>query len=134
MSKTKLKVEYDFDFCLIGIVCSEKDFRFCWMLNNQLGWKLAKADDHISGVGNHSFFILNDEEQMRDYYLIVNKSDSGKLLVEEHKHTDYFIIIKGEITNEEKKYFAEQIKTLNSVSASYLIDADALKSKQNLIF
>jgi hypothetical protein len=92
MSKTKLQVEYDFDFCLIGIVCSEKDFRFCWMLNNQLGWKLAKTDDHISGVGNHSIFTFSEEELMRDYYLIVNKSDSGKLLIDEHQHTDYFII------------------------------------------
>jgi hypothetical protein len=134
MSKTKLQVEYDFDFCLIGIVCSEKDFRFCWMLNNQLGWKLAKTEEHTSGVGNHSIFTFSEEELMRDYYLIVNKSDSGKLLVEEHQHTDYFIIIKGEITDEEKKYFAEQIKKLTSVSASYLMDATTLKSKQNLIF
>jgi hypothetical protein len=134
MFKTKLKVAYDFDFCLIGVVCSEKDFRLCWMLNNHLGLKLAKTDDHVSGAGSHSFFVLNDEELMRDYYLIANKSDSGKLLVEEHQHTGYFIIIKGEITEDEKKYFAEQIKKLDSVSASYLIDADMLKSKHNLIF
>jgi len=134
MSKTKLQVEYDFDFCLIGVVCSEKDFRLCWMLNNQLGWKLAKTDDHVSGVGNHSVFAFSDEELMRDYYLIVNKSDSGKLLIDEHQHTGYFIIIKGEITDEEKRYFAEQIKKLSSVSASYMIDTDTLKSKQNLIF
>ena len=134
MSKTKLKVEYDFDFCLIGIVCSEKDFRLCWMLNNQLGWKLAKTDDHVSSAGNHPVFSFSDEELMRDYYLIVNKSDTGKLLIDEHQHTDYFIIIKGEITDEEKKYFAEQIKKLGSVSASYMIYADTLKSEQNLIF
>jgi hypothetical protein len=134
MSKTKLKVEYDFDFCLIGVVSSEKDFRLCWLLNTGVGLKLAKTDDHISGAGNHSLFTYSDENLMREYYLIINKSDSGKLLMEEHQHTGYFIIIKGELTDEEKKYFAEQIKKLNSVSASYLIDAGTLKSKHNLIF
>ncbi len=134
MAKTKLKIEYDYDFCLIGIVSSEKDFRFCWMLNNQLGQKFAKTEDHESAAGNHSLYSYNDENTMQEYYLIVNKADSGKLLLEEHQHTDYFIIIKGEITDEEKKYFAEQIKKLNSVSASYLIDAESLKSKHNLIF
>jgi hypothetical protein len=133
MVKTKLQVEYDFDFCLIGIVCSEKDFRLCWMLNNQSGWKMAKTEDHASSAGNHSLFMFSEEELMREFYLIVNKSDSGKLLVEEHQHTDYFVIIKGEISDEEKKYFAEQIKKLGNVSAAYLIDAGALKSKQNLI-
>jgi hypothetical protein len=134
MSKTRLKVEYDFDFCLIGIVCSEKDFRLCWMLNNQLGLKLAKMEDHTSGSGKHALFSFPDEALMREHYLVGNKTDTGKLLLEEHQHTDYFIIIKGEITDEEKKYFAEQIKKLSSVSASYMIDADTLKSKQNLIF
>ncbi len=134
MAKTRLKIEYDYDFCLIGIVSSEKDFRFCWMLNNQLGQRFAKVEDHESGAGNHSNYSFNDENNMREYYLVVNKSDTGKLLLEEHQHTDYFIIIKGEISDEEKKYFAEQIKKLNAVSASYLIDAESLKSKHNLIF
>jgi hypothetical protein len=134
MSKTRLKIEYDFDFCLIGIVCSEKDFRLSWMLNNQLAIKLAKMEDHVSGVGNHALSSFIEEDLMREYYLVTNKGDAGKLLLEEHQHTDYFIIVKGEITDDEKKYFAEQIKKLSSVSASYIIDVETLKSKQNLIF
>lgn len=134
MSKTRLKVEYDFDFCLIGIVCSEKDFRLCWMLNNQVGLKLAKMEDYTSGAGKHSLFSFIEEDLMREHHLVANKADGGKLLLEEHQHTDYFIIVKGEINDEEKKYFAEQIKKLNTVSASYIIDVETLKSKQNLIF
>jgi len=134
MSKTKLNVEYDFDFCLIGIVCSEKDFRLCWMLNNQFGLKLAKMENHTSGVGMHSLFSFADEHLMREYHLIVNKADTGKLLLEEHQHTDHFLLMKGEMDDEEKKYFAEQIKKINTVSAAYIIDVETLKSKQNLIF
>lgn len=91
-------------------------------------------EDHTSGAGKHALFSFSDEDLMRGCYLFDNKADTGKLLLEEHQHTDYFIIIKGEMTDEEKKYFAEQIKKLNSVSASYIIDVEALKSKQNLIF
>jgi len=134
MAKTRLKIEYDFTFCLIGIVCSEKDFRLCWMLNNQLGLKLVKTEDYTLGLSKHSLFSFHDEDMMRDYYLIANKSFTSSLLLEEHQHTDYFILIKGELTDEEKKYFAEQIKKLSNVSASYLIDAETLKSKHNLIF
>src|ERR1700677_591253 len=115
MTKTKLKIEYDFDFCLIGIVCSEKDFRLCWLINNQVGLKLSKTEDHTSGAGKHSLFSFNNEDLMQDYYLVENKADTGKLLLEEHQHTDYFIIVKGEITDEEKKYFAEHIKKLDTV-------------------
>lgn len=134
MAKTRLTVEYDFDFCLIGIVCPEKDFRLCWMLNNQLDLKLAKTEDHTSAAGKHSLFSYADEHLMREYYLVVNKADTGKLLLEEHQHIGYFLLVKGEMDDEEKKYFAEQIKKINTVSAAYIIDAETLKSKQNLIF
>ena len=134
MAKTRLNVEYDFDFCLIGIVCSEKDFRLCWMLNNQLALKLAKMEDHTSGAGKHALFSFVDEGELREYHLVANKADTGRLLLEEHQHTDYFIIVKGEISDEEKKYFAEQIKKIGNVSAAYIIDVETLKSKQHLIF
>ncbi len=134
MAKIRLKIEYDFTFCLIGIVSSEKDFRLCWMINNQLMLKLVKTEDYTLGLAKHSLFAFNDEEMLREYYLVANRSVTGSLLLEEHQHTDYFILIKGELTDEEKKYFAEQIKKLNTVSASYLIDVETLKSKQNLIF
>lgn len=134
MTKTRLNIEYDFDFCLIGIVCPERDFRLCWMLNNQLALKMIKVEEHTSGAGKHSLFSFIDETLMREYHLVVNKADTGKPMLEEHPHTDYFMIMKGELNEEEKRYFAEQIKKLNTVSASYLVAVEALKSKQNLIF
>jgi hypothetical protein len=133
MSKVRLQVEYSYDFCLIGIACLEKDYRLCWLLNNLLSLKLSKAEDHVSSVGNHSMFCWVDEAMYREYYLISNKSDTSKPLAEEHQHTDYFLIVKGELEEEEKKYFSEQIKTLSTVSASYQIDPNTLKSKHNLI-
>jgi hypothetical protein len=56
------------------------------------------------------------------------------LLVEEHKQMDYFFIIKGSVDSDERKQLVEQIKKADMILGAYLIDAQTLKSKHNLIF
>lgn len=133
MSKTRLQFEYDYDFCLIGIVCHEKDYRLCWTLNNLFDIKLAKTDDHVTENSQHSMFSFIQEHLFRDYHLIANRAKNG-LLIEEHKQIDYFFIIKGNLEEDEKKIIVEQIKNAEVIGAAYSIDAQTLKSKHNLVF
>lgn len=132
MSKVKLQVDYDYDFCLIGIVSHEKDYRLCWMLNSLLNIKLTKTEDHDTGQSKHSLYSYVQEELFREYYLLANKGNNHSL-IEEHKHIDYFLVIKGALEEDEKKHIIEMIKKTDMVSAAYLIDVLSLKSKQNLI-
>ncbi|MGP8216004.1 MAG: IPExxxVDY family protein [Bacteroidia bacterium] len=133
MTKTRLQFEYDYDFCLVGIVCHEKDYRLCWALNTLFGIKLAKTDDHATEHSLHSMFSYNHEELFRDYHLIANRGKNG-LLVEEHKQVDYFFIVKGQVDDDERKQLAEQIKKTDLIGGAYIIDAQQLKSKHNLVF
>ncbi|HTB05966.1 MAG TPA: IPExxxVDY family protein [Bacteroidia bacterium] len=133
MSKTRLIVEYDYDFCLIGIACHEKDYRLCWTLNTLLQINLSKKDDHLSANSSHSLFHYNQEQLFREYYLVSNRGTSG-MLVEEHRQVDYFFIARGDIGTEEQKHFLDQFKSIEMVSAAYPMDANLLKSKHNLIF
>lgn len=133
MSKTRLQFEYDYDFCLIGIVCHEKDYRLCWTLNTLFDIKLAKTDDHVTETSQHSMFSFIQEHLFRDYHLIANRAKNG-LLIEEHKQIDYFFIIKGNLEEDEKKLIVEQIKNAEVIGAAYSIDAQTLKSKHNLVF
>jgi len=133
MSKIKLQIDYDYEFCLIGIVSSEKDYRLCWMLNTVLDIKLSKTEEHEAGPSKHSMYSFVQEELFREYYLLANKG-STHFLIEEHKHIDYFLVVKGLQTDEEKKNILDLIKKSDMVSAAYLIDVPSLKSKHNLVF
>jgi hypothetical protein len=133
MSKVRLQFEHDYDFCLIGIVCHEKDYRLCWMLNTLFNLKLTKVDDHATEHSTHSMFSYTNEDFFRDYHLIANRGQDG-LLIEEHKQMDYFFIVKGTVEADERKTLAEQIKNADMVSGAYPIDAQTLKSKHNLVF
>lgn len=133
MSKVRLQFEHDYDFCLIGIVCHDKDYRLCWMLNSLFDIKLTKVDDHATEHSTHSMFSYNQEDLFKDYHLISNRGKDG-LLVEEHKQMDYFFIVKGSVDGDERKQLVEQIKKADMILGAYLIDAQTLKSKHNLIF
>ncbi len=132
MSKTRLQIEYDFEFCLVGIVSQEKDYRLCWMLNKLLNINLAKTEEHNTEHSKHSMYSYVQEELFREYYLIANKGDAH-VLIDEHKHIDYFLIIKGALEEDERKHTMDLIKKSDMVSGAYLIDVLSLKSKHNLV-
>src|SRR3954466_9882740 len=107
MAKLVLNIEYDFDFTLIGISCHEKDYRLSWTINNKLGIDLSKEKDLEIDVKKHkepmihSFFAFEEEDQFKQFYLINNRGTKG-LLVPEQKQADYFLMIKGTISADEK--------------------------------
>jgi len=102
------------------------------MLNTLLNIQLTKTEDHSALEGKHSMYAFVQEELFREYYLLANKG-TAHILIEEHKHIDYFLVIKGMLDEEEKKRIMEMIKKSEMLSAAYLIDVHSLKSKQNLI-
>ncbi len=46
MKKHKLNVAIEEDFCLLGIVTDEPDFKLCWLINQSLGMiQQGQVDD-----------------------------------------------------------------------------------------
>jgi hypothetical protein len=161
LGKHTLEIEYDYDFVLIGISSHEKDYRFCWALNNKLKLELSKKDSlEIKGKKQttpsyFSFFTFNDEDQYKDYSVLANFSESKSLvttentlfgtpeksrqsenefLIPEHRQMNYFFVIHGEMENEQVEEIVQKIKEIDIVLTAMRIDPKTLKSKQNLIF
>ncbi len=116
-----LFIEDEVDFSLIGIHSIERPFEL---------------------------FEYEDELNFRSFYLIKNKYFSYKKLfvglfeeemteinyvIPEKKEVDYFIKIHDCETSF-LTFFLEEIKKIEEIQTAYVIDAENLKSKQNLIF
>lgn len=164
MGKHTLEIEYDYDFVLIGISSHEKDYRFCWAINNKLKLELSKKESlEIKGKKQStpsyfSFFTFNDKDQYKEYSVIANFSESksmalaeetlfttegksknsgqseNEFLVPELKQMNYLFVIHGEFDDEEVEGFIQQIKEIDIVLTAMRIDPKSLRSKQNLIF
>ena len=137
MSKLVLTFEEDYEFSLIGISCHSKDYRLCWELNKQLSIDMVRtADLEISKkdtVSSFSFYEFIDETNYLEYYLISNRGNSGHIIPEQ-KSMDFFLMIKGNISDNHTKYCIAKINSLSLVLTSFNVDPNQLKSKQNLLF
>ncbi|MCO6500373.1 MAG: IPExxxVDY family protein [Vicingus serpentipes] len=137
MSKTLLTLDDDYDFGLIGISCHAKDYRICWEINKTLKTDLVRGNDYEikrkNEISTHSFYDFYDETNQTELYLIANKGEKG-FLIPEQKTTDFFLLLKGNITNHLIDDLLTKLNGLNLVIAAFNINPENLKSKQNLLF
>lgn len=136
MVKFTLELEQDFDFFLLGIFCHVKDYRMSWFLNKALNIDLKKSSNLILSVKKidqeHSLQEYVDAEDLKEYYLISNRSTDGWLIPEEK--CDYFLMLKGHFLSSEIEDIRKKIQSQKPVLTVSAIEVDALKSKENLLF
>lgn len=138
MKKTRLIVEYDYEFGLLGIISSVKFYKLAWAINNKLNINLIKEEDLLLDIKrnkNVTFSIYGFQSEYSSLQLYRNKCEGGENehLIPEMSHLDYIIKI-----DENSQSFAieEVLKALREVKwIEYiaLIDVDSLKSKDNFL-
>jgi len=140
MKKSKLIIEYDFDFELLGLISSAKGYKLAWEINRALGVHLVKQPDLVVGFKNSeekSFSHYAHQTQLNRLKVFKNKPvahESGKyFLIPEFPHYDFIIL-----TDMEEQYKDQQlmqsIRSIADIQLVALIPLDGLKSKSNFIF
>lgn len=140
LNKFTLKYELDLDFVLFAISSPLKDYRLCYFINKNAGLNLSKVDDHEAWLVNtdtpthfSKFAHLSDESET-EFYLIANRGYGGGWLVPEMRQTDYFLLIKNFIDDDDLMALDEGINAIGEVLVAGEIKPEKLKSKENLIF
>lgn len=162
MGTHKLILSNDFneDFSLIAIHCSEKSFKLAYLLNQFAGLRLhrRKRDLEYSNKGleiTFPHFEYKDQYHYTDYHLIANKqkstpakttSSSGLFqgmeqeetitfyLLPEYKKVDYFLKIQSDGDKVPTRVLITTINNIKQVISAYEVPTETLKSKNNLIF
>ena len=147
--------DIDEQIYLIGIHSPTEDYRIAFLLNQHLKMKFQRSEKYLDFDKSDAVFPLfefKDQSSYINYYLINNKHVSTKTetqnpldlfgsgnyssttyLIPEQKKVDYFIKIDG-CDSSFVKSLVSKINGLKQIVTSYEIDADTLKSKNNLIF
>lgn len=134
----RLSEEDKFDFVLIGIVCSHRDFRLCMELNRKLEINLSKQEEYT--VFNNkrmedqffSFYEYISDEDDR-YNIISNKSLKGLLLPEQNQ-IDYLFLLRMYPMRIDEQELIDTLKQISIVLGAYKLDPVKLKSRENLVF
>lgn len=140
MKKSRLDIEYTYDFELLGLISSVKGYRLAWEINRLLGLRLIKQPDLVihqknKSILNYSYFasggIVNRMKLFRNKS---NETDTAKnLLVPEFPHLDYILLTEGE-EHMEINRLQELLRNIASIELVAFLPLATLKSRDNFIF
>jgi len=142
MKKNKLESEYEVDFELVGIVCTKKEYKLGWYLNDALKINLVKQEDiRIEFSNNTSILISNflcrgahHSIELISNRLLASSGPQHKFLIPELSQFDYLLKIRdeaGELTSENVSVIIRGIPIIEYVMR---LNFDQLKSKENLLY
>lgn|SRR5690606_21805082 len=140
MKKSKLVIDYEFDFDVYGITTSAKGYKLAWDINHHLDIHLVRQADLIVGFKNQiekSFTYYSFETPVNRLKVIKNKPvevESGKyFLIPEFPHFDFVILarLNDHLMNDS---LAEALRAIPSIELVAPIALHDLKSKANFVF
>jgi hypothetical protein len=138
LKRHKLEMAIEEDYCLLGLVSDEPDYRLCWIMNHHLDLDFRKTDDLIlshtkSGQEQlFSIFVFEDEKTMTTYRIIHNRTADGYFL-EELKNLDYLVHIQGELLSNQINAFLETTNALDSVRLCVPVELQKIKNRERLL-
>ncbi|AWA29165.1 IPExxxVDY family protein [Flavobacterium magnum] len=157
MAIHKLHID-EFDennYNLVAIHTSLEDYRLAYFINQKLPIRLSKNKDEIQiqvkqGETSFSRYTFDNIDAEISWNLIQNKNEvdvakstttdlfsnqpvaTKVYLLPEFKKVDYFLKIENAV--ESLDSITSKINTILQISAVYAVAANAIKSKNNLIF
>jgi hypothetical protein len=162
MAVHKIVLDDDFEeeFSLIAIHCSEEAYKVAYSLNQKLNLRLHRMSSDVEfGIEDEKssfpIFEFEDEFKYTSYYLVGNKckvkttqvSNSGNLfdtdiseriiakhLLPEFKEADFFLKIESDFDRLPLRKNIAAINEIKQVISAYEIDTSRIKSTNNLIF
>ena len=140
MKKSKLIVEYDYEFDLFGISSPARDYKIAWLVNKALNIRIVKVQDleieyHNQDKITTAHFLYETEHcKLR---IIKNKSfgeEKKPLLIPELPNFDYFLWLQDESHLFDISEMLGKLRILDLIQYIQPIEVEKLKSKENLIF
>lgn len=140
--KAKLTVDYTPDFDLIGIVCSMKEYKLAWNLNELGIFHLVKGEDVKIEFADKKIMRISalvEESEFTTVHLLRNKLlssgiTSSKYLLPEVQQFDYILKIRSTLEDNFTSKALTRIKECTAVDYAVLLDVNRMKAKENLIF
>jgi len=125
-------------YTLIGVSCHLMDYRLLHLLNKELGFNFSKEDDlkinvpAMKQVIPFSFYTYKDEDQRNSYNLIANFSQDV-VLVPEFKHTDFIMLIEGDLKKNKKDALLKAIRSVPKVLTAFEIKVADIKNPETFL-
>jgi len=138
MKKTRLIVDYEYEFDLAGLISSVKFYKLAWAINQKLDIRLVKqADYELLMKNNKAVRFINYiyESDNCTLQLFKNKSDTKEVayLIPEMNHLDYVLKVDSVLQSFANEEVVKALRDVKWIEYIATIDVDNLKSKDNFL-
>lgn len=129
----------EFNYRLIGVASSLKEYKFCYHLNQLLSVDFIKLNDLVFQSTDRTrsiqfgVFKAGDEDDKNQFFVFNNKN-LGEVLLPEAMSFDFIIQVKGECTEKEMAGIVDGIKLFPEILVCAEIPLKKIKSKERLVY
>ncbi len=108
-----------------------REYRFAYFINERLGFHFRRIEDFRPGAGPdtlfYSFYQYPHPDERRNYFLLANFHELGRLVPEE-RGADYFMITDDLLPVPQSKKLLSRIQSIPQVLAAYPIPQGKAKN------
>ena len=138
MKKTKLIVDFEYEFDLYGISSSAKFYKLAWALNNHLNIHLVRSDDYLlegTSTEQHHFgmYTFTEEHGEIDFFKNRCLGLAQAFLLPELTHFDYILKLSGTLQSFSEEEMLKELREIKWIEYIAAIEVNKLKSKDNFL-
>jgi hypothetical protein len=136
--KQVLRASQHTGMTVIGLSCHLKYYRISYILNNVLGFNLARIHDIEMPVSpgqemiSYPMMVYHDQD-MKNHYCLVSNHHPRQKLLPALRQIDYFLIAANELDEKNKKEFLGKIRSIPQIAAALEIDPAKTKDMNTLL-
>ena len=142
MKKTKLIIDYDYNFELLGLISAAKEYKVAWGLNRKLKISLGKepdlelafSDQKKILISNYLYMAPHGEIRLFKNRAVEVINSDNYYLAPELAHYDFIFMVNDPVGSYDKTILKEQIRQIANIEYVAEIDVQQLKSKDNFLF
>jgi hypothetical protein len=140
LDNQKIAEEFFENTRLLGIMTPLKDYRFCWILNQQLGMDFRvnhEIEIQLTRKKRNYFFRVYEyaESLSALQHYIYNNQYEGEYLLPEFRHFDFIWLMKGvEAPQGLLMQKTDRLRQLEVVQMVAELTPDMIRHKEHLVF
>ncbi len=140
--RSKLESNFEYDFGLIGMVCTAKGYTLAWHFNEISFLHFTRQEEISIDFKDKSKILISNflfESEFMRVFLLRNKLQSSnskvnRYLIPELQRFDFFLRFQTEIDEPTLDDVLEVAKSVPLVQYAMKLDLQNIKSKENLLF
>jgi len=133
ITRVQLDIELNEDYMLIGVVCSEPDYRLSLSLNKKLNYSLknSKAIELKGENGDDMHFSrFSDHKGSAGYMVNLISNKSGRsLLLKKLKRIDYLLQIHSYGKEFDCDKITQSLRSIDTITAVFVLNTDDIRDK-----